>query len=158
MSEAITRGQYTSPVLVEEADERDLARQITILASMHSFLEKLGLRAEDIRGHLYDLLAIWVSRAPYTYIEGLIELCSYKEREISHLVDLYGEEGLELMLSSLESDVCEPKEEMQTLHLLMNDLGVAEPVRAKIIEKARKAGCWGIRSASIALLITPAQG
>ncbi len=158
MSEAITGNQYSGLALMNEMNEKDLVRQITIVASMHSFLRNLGLHAEDIREHLYDLLAIWASRTPYTYIEGLVELCSYKEKEISHLVDLYGEEGLELILSSLESDACEPREEIQTLHLLMDDLGVAEPVRSKIIEKAREAECWGIRSASIALLITPAQG
>lgn len=143
---------------MEETNDENLAKQITIVASMHSFLRSLGLPDRDIREHLYDLLAIWISRTPYIYIEGLIELCSYKEKEISHLIDLYGEEGLELLLTSLESDVCKPREEMETLHLLMDDLGVAEPVRAKIIEKAREAKCWGIRSASIALLITPAQG
>ncbi len=158
MSEALAKKQYTPLMQGEEPIYNDLSKQIAIVASMYSFLRNLGLVSDDVREHLYDLLALWTSQTPYTYIEGLIELASYKRREIDYLIDLYGEDGLGLILRSLENSVCNTKDEIETLTLLMEDLGVKETLRAKIMETAKSSGCRGIKSASIALLITPAKG
>lgn len=156
MSEAVAEVKTTSIPMEEEGI--DLKRQIVIVASMYSFLKSLEVDSIEIREHLYDLLAEWVTRTKYIYINGLIELSTYKKREIDDLIDIYGEKGLEVILELLEDGVCKMEKEEESLRALIEDLEVDDRARERIIELAKSKGCWGIRSASIALLITPKKG
>jgi len=153
VSEATVSFRSTSTVPGNDHD--DLRHQIVIIASMYSFLKGLGIDSPEIRDHLYDLLSEWVSRTKYTYIDGLIELSAHKNREVSDLVNIYGEDGLEIILEILEDEACKMEKEEENLRALLEDLEVCSNAAKRILELAKSKGCLGIRSASIALLITP---
>ncbi|HIQ23476.1 MAG TPA: hypothetical protein EYH50_00290 [Pyrodictium delaneyi] len=136
----------------------DLVREITILASMSSVLDGIGIPCAECKEHFYMLLAEWARLIDAEYVENAAVMAADKKRDATALVDVWGEEGFKMVLSYVGSGSCSAELLRELIAEITDVLAFSEEASREFKKMASNATCKELRGLVVLALMVPPRG